>query len=89
MYGSKDAGLLDAGARGPGRRFDQQQDSIVAQAGKNDVFAQGTRQQRNNALADVVNLMSAGGQIGNRRALRDRRRAMGVAWWQRPGRRQE
>ena len=69
MHGGKDARLVHACARGPGGRFDQQQDAVVAQAGEGDVFAQRGRQQRNNSLAQLVNVTGLGRQLGDRAAL--------------------
>jgi hypothetical protein len=44
-----------------------------------DVLAQWRRQQRNNPLAQVVKFTCPGGQVGDRRTLRNRRRTVGVA----------
>ena len=68
-HGGEDAGLIHACPGGPGGRLDQQQDAVIAQADMTDMFAQWGGQQRNNSLAQVVNLTCPGSQIGNRRAL--------------------
>ena len=78
-HGGEDAGLIHACAGRPSGRFDQQQDAIIAQADMTDVLAQWRRQQRNNPLAQVVKFTCPGGQIGDRRTLRNRRRTVGVA----------
>ena len=65
----EDAGLVHAGAGGPGGRLDQQQDAVVAQADMTDVLAQWRGQQRNNSLAQVVKFACPCSQIGDRRAL--------------------
>jgi murein DD-endopeptidase MepM/ murein hydrolase activator NlpD len=89
MYGGKDARLVHACARGPDGRFHQQQQAVVAQAGKTDVFAQRRRQVWNNSLACEVNFACTCRQIGDRATLRKRRRAAGIAGRKRLGRRHE
>lgn len=81
VQGLQDAGLIQAGAGSPGRRFNQQQDAIVAQAGVPHVFAQRCRQRGNQSLAQAVNVAGPRRKVGNGRALRQGRRAAGIAWW--------
>lgn len=86
--GVEDGALIHACARGPDRRFDQEQDAVIAQRDVLDVVAQWRRQQRDEPPAQQVKFARARGQVGDRRALRQRRRTVGIAGWQWLGRRQ-
>lgn len=86
--GVKHLPLFHPDAAGPRGRFDQQQDAVVAQRDVLDVLTERRGQQRQQPLAQGIEFTRPCGQIGERRALGHRRRAVGIAGWQWLGRSQ-